>query len=47
MTAGLVSKAAYKRLKPALEILSPIGTHHQPFQKLAAYESPLPSLGNP
>ena len=42
-----MSKGAYKRLKPALEILSPIRIHHQPLQKLAHYESPHPSLGNP
>ncbi|VWX49293.1 conserved hypothetical protein [Novosphingobium sp. 9U] len=46
-TTDLVSKAAYNRLKPTLEIRSPIRIHHQPFQKLALYELPHPLLGNP
>jgi hypothetical protein len=36
-----------KRRKPALKIAPPIPIHRQPPQKLAPYESPEPSLGNP
>jgi hypothetical protein len=45
--ARLVPQRRAKRRKPAIEFAPPVRFHHQPPQKLALYESVIPSLGNP